>query len=614
MNLNLNHFFSLPFWLQVLQTFLQTCQRFPLVIVSLLLGISLALDEIHKLGIFDVDSSYKLFLTAFCGALWFTASILFSENRQWTNKQHYQFSVPIFLLFCWNIYSLQSALTLDVWGSVLAAGLAISFAAWLFRPSDNASVWYFNYQLIAAICFAAIATVILCGGISLILVSVKYLFEVKIPNELYGDVWLIGSMFLAPVYFLAQIPKQFDFARSDCDFPKGVHFILTYVLVPLTLIYMVILYAYLIKIVLITEMPHGHLSAMISLFAVVGIITHLAVYPIHDRGNAIIGWFYRNFYRVMIVPLGLLILAIGQRISQYGITEQRYIIAACALWFAILIVSNLIKRQQFKLQFVTISLALLCLLASFGPWGIYQLPINSQFERLESMLIENKLLIDGKLNITQKADFEVQKEISSIVTYLVRHDAAFKLRSWVENQQAFDDEFVCENRATCHHFNGQEALELMGFEFIDYWQSTTSRNHRQITLKNETGDNQRSTFNISGYDFFIPIDWLSRDLERHFILTDNKGQETKLSLNLNDTGQLVVSNNQQEKELVFNLSDLVQQFSTSQSSHIEIKDANKLTISAQGKQLSGKLYLKRLNLRNKGVDFIEGHLLIKIED
>ncbi|MBE9533048.1 MAG: hypothetical protein IMF04_02900, partial [Proteobacteria bacterium] len=143
MSLNLNRFFSLPFWLQVLHTFLQTCQRFPLVIVSLLLGISLALDEVHKLGIFDGNSSYKLFLTAFCGALWFTASTLFAENRQWSNTQHYQFSVPIFLLFCWNIYSLQSALTLDVWGSVFAAGLAISFAAWLFRPSDNASVWYF---------------------------------------------------------------------------------------------------------------------------------------------------------------------------------------------------------------------------------------------------------------------------------------------------------------------------------------------------------------------------------------------------------------------------------------------------------------------------------------
>ena len=304
---------------------------------------------------------------------------------------------------------------------------------------------------------------------------------------------------------------------------------------------------------------------------------------------------------------------IGQRISQYGITEQRYLVAACALWFAILIVSNLIKRQQFKLQFVTISLALLCLLASFGPWGIYQLPINSQFERLESILIENKLLIDGKLDSSQQANFEVKKEISSIVTYLVRHDAALKLRPWIKDQQAFDDEFICKSRAICHHFNGQEALELMGFEFIDYWQSTTSRNHRQITLRNENSDNQRSTFNIRGYDFFIPIEWLSRDLERHFILTANNGQKTKLSLNLNDTDQLLVSN-QQEDELVFNLSDLVQQFSTSQSSHIEIKDANKLTVSAQGKQLSGKLYLKRLNLRNKGVDFIEGHLLIKIED
>ncbi|NQY26941.1 MAG: hypothetical protein HRT92_07155 [Piscirickettsiaceae bacterium] len=81
MNLSLKHFFSLPFWSKILHTFLHTCQRFPLVLVSLLLGISLGLDEIHKSGIFDANTSYKLFLTVFGGSLWFTASTLFSENR-----------------------------------------------------------------------------------------------------------------------------------------------------------------------------------------------------------------------------------------------------------------------------------------------------------------------------------------------------------------------------------------------------------------------------------------------------------------------------------------------------------------------------------------------------
>jgi len=609
MNLNLKYFFSLPFWLQIIQSFLQTCQRFPLVIVSLLLGISLGLDDIHELGIFDNNNSYKLFLTAFSGSLWFTASTLFAENKQWGNKKHYQFSVPIFLLFCWNIYALQSPSELDVWGSVITAGLSISFAAWLFSPSDNASVWYFNYQLIAAIFFAAIATVILCGGISLILVSIGSLFELKIPNELYGDTWLIGSLFLAPVYFLAQVPKQFDFARSDCKFPKGVHFILTYVLVPLSLIYMVILYAYFIKIVLKGVMPHGHLSIMISLFGIVGIITHLAIYPIHERGNAIIGWFYRNFYRMMIVPLGLLFLAIGQRISQYGITEDRYLVLACALWFAVLVTLFLIKRQHFKLQSVTISLALFCLVASFGPWSIYNLPINNQFSRLEAILIENNLLIDGKVQVTQQPDIEIQKSISSITTYLVRHDAVLKLRPWIKDQQAFDEEFICEKRSSCHHYSGQKILDMMGIDFVESWQSGLANNHRQIRLKDSNNINQQGTFNISGYDVFAPIDWLSSDHTRLFRLEGDK----ELSLNLNTSGQLLVSN-QQGGKLLFDLSELIQQFSSLRTNHIEISNANKLTVSADGQQLSGKLYLKQISLRNNKIEHIEGYLLLKTED
>ncbi len=608
MNLSLKHFFSLPFWLKILQTFLQTCQRFPLVILSLLLGISLGLDEIHKLGIFDFNSSYKLFLTAFSGFLWFTASTLFAENRQWKIKQYYQFSPPLFLLLCWNIYTLQSPSALAVWGPVIASGLAISFAAWLFRPSDNASVWYFNYQLIAAIFFSAIATVILCGGISLILVSIGSLFELEIPSELYGDTWLIGSLFLAPIYFLSQVPKQFYFARSDCSFPKGVHFILTYVLVPLSLIYMVILYAYFIKIVLKGEMPHGHLSAMISLFGIVGIITHLAIYPIHDRGNAIIGWFYRNFYRMMILPLGLLTLAIGQRISQYGMTEDRYLVAACALWFAVLIISFLIKRQQFKLQFVPLSLAVLCLIASFGPWSIYQLPINNQLSRLEAILIYNNLLIDGKVQVTHQPALEVQKSISSITTYLVRHDAALRLRPWIKDQQAFDDEFVCERKTSCNHFDGQNILDMMGIDFVDYWQLGGSSNHRQIRLMDSNNINQQSTFNISGYDIFVPIDWLSNGHTRLFLLED----DNQLSLKLNKSG-LITASTLQGDELLFDLSDVLQPFSTSRSNNIDIKDANKLSITASGKGLSGKLYLKQISLRNNEIEHLTGHLLIKLQ-
>jgi hypothetical protein len=604
--------FSLSFWAQLFQSFLNTCQRFPLTVASLVVILFITVTANHRLDILTDQQQRNTFLIALGSAFWFVATTLFAERLQWNKAQRYLLALPVFALFSWTIIQ-QNILIQESTVLILAAALAITFAAYITRRSDNASVWYFNYQLIAAICFAFLSAVILCAGLSFILKSIEYLFEIHIGGRFYQDIWLIGMVFLAPLYFLANIPKQFDYPRSDCTFPKGVHFILSTILVPLSLVYVVILYAYFAKILIQGALPHGHLGAMISWFGVIGIITHIAIYPLHDRGSSILSWFYKYFYLMLIVPLGLLILAIGVRISQYGFTEQRYLVALCAVWFAILIIFSLLKREQFQLKHVTISLAILSALISFGPWGIHQLPINDQFSRLDSVLTKENLLINGTINITKEPSVEVQKSISSMVLFLVQHHAEDKIRPWFLDKEAFDKVRECDQpeESTKGCTSAEERIvKLMGLNYIHYWDNIDN-NHLSIQLNEQHQYNR--TLAVAGYDTVTKISWLSsqQDANPPYIQGD-------YTFSINDKSQLLITIDGNET-ITFDLLAITNRFSMKKGTiRVDADQENKLQLSQAVNGMKAKLLIDELQIwrQNDEVEntTLSGYLLLKLTD
>ncbi|PHS25758.1 MAG: hypothetical protein COA83_04920 [Methylophaga sp.] len=603
----LSRLFSLPFWSQIFQSFLDTCQRFPLSVLSLIVINLVIISDINNLDILTDQQQKNTFLIALGGALWFAATRLLSERLQWPKSKQYILALPVFALYAWFITQ-HSIITPESVVLILAAGLAITFAAYITRRSDNASVWYFNYQLITAICFALLSAIILCSGLGLILKSLEYLFEFSLTSKPYQNIWAIGMAFLAPVYFLTNIPKQFDYPRSDCDFPKGVHFILRYILVPLSLVYMVILYAYFIKILLQGALPHGHLGIMISWFGIIGIITHLAIYPLHDRGSSLLSWFYQYFYIMLIVPLGLLAVAIGVRIAQYGFTEQRYLVALCAVWFAILIILNLLKREQFQLKFVTISLAILSVLITFGPWGIHQLPINSQFSRLEATLIEENLLTNGKLNIIEQPSAEVQKSISSIVNFLVEHHAENRIRPWVADKEAFDQARECNPVDGGCPSAEQKIVELMGLNYIHYWEDI-KRDNISIQLGGQFQHNR--TLAVTGYDTLTKISWLSSQQQAN----PPQWGKSEYALSINENSQLLIAIDD-DLTIIFNLLDITKQFSKQIGRiSVDAAQADKLRLTQTVNGIKATLYVDDLQIwRNKGeIDntTLTGYLLVK---
>jgi len=481
-------------WTNVVPAVKETIARFPLPIICTLCATFALMLLIHRLYPVDKVTIGKFTAVMAYGVVALTSLKLFVESKNRSLVFHTVGATAIMAvitLFVWRMLDDRVSVTYFLFS--VAVGLSLLFAPYIKRSSDAPSVWYFNYQTGVAVFFAGIAAGILGTGISLSLVSVGYLFEIHIPDTLFGDVWTLCMGVFFPIYVLANISREFDFEGESCRFPKGVSFITNYIMVPLMFGYMAILYVYFLKIIVQGELPRGNLGWMISTFGTIGITTKLLVYPIRQSGTRLLVLFDKYYYYALIVPIILLSIAIGVRIHAYGMTEDRYTVVLLGTWFAIVILATFIKKDRFHIKHVPMILAFMAFLASFGPWGAVEVSIYSQVSRFEALLAKNKLLVNGQaVKATEEVPFADRKSMSSIADYLIVNEKRLKrIRPWFEALQN-DKAKIISNRWG----GGNQIIELLGLGYVNRWESESENKNGHFSYDVKSGFKR-----ISGFDF-----------------------------------------------------------------------------------------------------------------
>ncbi len=375
--------------------------------------------------------------------------------------------------------------------------LALMIAPYL-RSGDDLSVWFFNHKMWFGVVVSYVALLLFAGGLCTALWAVDILFSVPIPSEVYNDIWSFACLILGPLYALSWVPERFTFTKEDCNTPTGLKFIVNWISAPMVFIYLGVLYAYFIKILVTGEVPNGHLAYLISGFIGAGIITYLLAHPLREHGAPQLRLFYRILFPAMIVPVGFHFYAIWERIDAYGITESRYMLAISAIWFAFLAIAGTLKRLPIRA--IPMSLAVLMLIATIGPWSAISVSGQSQKARLETMLIENNILVNGKIVApTVEPSFETRKNISSILMYLCQTERDDLIKTWFSAPKE-DNDFECI---------AHSLTEAMGFEFVSYYSETPDENSFAFYPQDQHYKD------IAGYDRLIESNYL-------YMLTDEQ--------------------------------------------------------------------------------------------
>lgn len=237
-----------------------------------------------------------------------------------------------------------------------------------------------------------VAAVLVAGVLSLVLLaiiaSVDFLFLSRsLAEKWYVYPQLLVWLVIAPMLCCAFVSE----AAMPWKDRRLLTVVVEYVLTPALLIYAVILYAYMLRILVQWRLPDGGVAYLVGGFVGVALACRLLQALV---AKPHFEWFYRGFPYVAIGPLVLLWIGIARRIGEYGLTEMRVYLVAVSLLLTLFTLLLLWPRTR---SFFRMSLALggLAAILTFIP-GIraYDLGLRDQRARLEKVLPD--LLVDGK--------------------------------------------------------------------------------------------------------------------------------------------------------------------------------------------------------------------------
>ncbi|HTB07232.1 MAG TPA: DUF4153 domain-containing protein [Bacteroidia bacterium] len=477
-------------------------KRFPMTTLCALVGTGILIYITHSK--WDLDEARilnwtKLIMCCELGLCLFLAAKLFSESRGSNAvKEVLLQAVVLGALVCYYFsirrfedFDMVSITRYSIY--MIAAHLAVSFAPFIGRNQIN-GFWQFNKTIFLRFVLTVFYSTVLFGGLALALWLMDELLHIHMSYKRYLYLWYVLGILFNTIFFLAGVPRDMKELDTDTSYPKGLKIFTQFVLIPLVCMYLFIMYAYIAKILFQWSLPKGYVSYLVISFSGLGIFSLLMVYPIrHLDDNKWIKTFSKWFYVALYPLLILLAVNIENRISDYGTTVDRYFIVALALWLVCISAYFLWSKKE-NIKVIPVSLGVMALLVSFGPWGAFSVSGHSQARRLEKILTAEHILVNGKIH-RLSMDFDnfnadTAREINGIVEYLSHSNGLEYIQPW------FTQNFDSLKTSRYSYMADDSIMRWMGLHSGYYG----SNNSTRYFYAKDNGDG--NAVNVSGYDYY----------------------------------------------------------------------------------------------------------------
>jgi len=254
------------------------------------------------------------------------------------------------------------------------------------------------------------------------------------------------------------------------------------------------------KIIVQWELPTGWVANLVLSFSIAGIFSLLLLYPIKDdKVNNWIRLYSKSYFLALIPLVILLFVSIGTRIAEYGVTINRFFVATLAVWLSGIVVYFIISKSK-NIKVIPISLCLVALGISYGPFSAFSVSERSQKGRLENLLYETGRLSDN--NKVQNSDIvlslDQNTEISSINRYMVNNHGVESFQSFFET----DINSLLEGsrfKDLANVSDAEKVTQLLNVKYVGRYESVESTNQDFFNFSTV----RNSPVSIDGYDLFF---------------------------------------------------------------------------------------------------------------
>ena len=412
--------------------------RYPMVITMALIA---AISAVVAIEIDHQTNQFMVTKLAFTGCLGISVMFGIKMLSQRIGKGFLLEILGTAFLFWFFFYLPETEKNFtEIHGYVMASmviltHLFVSFAGFINKTPET-HFWQYNKNLFINIFLTAVFTGVLLIGIELAILAVDKLFDFNFNDTLYPKTFfflgILGSAFI----FLIFNNKGLFELEKDGNYPQILKFFTQFVLIPLLLIYVVILYFYSGKILLHWELPRGWVSYLVLIYSVVGILALLLVHPLkEDSAKSWVKIFSKIFYYTLLPLLILLFVAIFTRILEYGYTEPRYFVLLLAIWLTSVVFYFIFLRKS-TIKFIPISLFVFGVFALLFPYcNAFSVAKRSQKIELQQILAQNKLLENGKINFEKAIEDSTAIEIANKFEFLNKRKQSDFLLNYISAKE-----------------------------------------------------------------------------------------------------------------------------------------------------------------------------------
>ncbi|MCP1302073.1 DUF4153 domain-containing protein [Chryseobacterium sp. S0630] len=412
--------------------------------------------------------------------------------------------------------------------TALLSHLLVSFVPFLEKDREL-RFWQYNKNLFINIFLTAVFTGVLTGGMELAILAVDKLFDFNFHDRIYRDTFFVLAIFGSSFIFLLFNDKGLNNLEKDGTYPVVLKFFTQFILIPLLLIYVTILYFYSVKILINWQLPRGWVSYLVLAYSIVGILALLLVHPLkEENAKSWVRIFSKAFYYTIVPLIILLFTAIFTRILEYGYTEPRYFVLLLALWLLSIVVYFIFNKKA-TIKFIPVSLFLFGAFALIFPYlNAFSVAKRSQKTELMNILNQHQLMSAGKINFQKKVTDTVRNEIADKFEFLAERKQSEFLSALLNEK---DQAELADNikKGTFYSIN----YDIQN-KFSDV--NVTAKN-RAYEMDRLVLVREEQAVELGNYQYLISFHRYSRDPQKlnddQFELTDQLTEESSLKLSLN---------------------------------------------------------------------------------
>jgi len=319
-------------------------------------------------------------------------------------------------------FATDESQAIQIFGYGLLTHLVVAFLPFIGNFKINA-FWQYNKSLFIRAFTTVLYTGVLFAGLSGAILAITELFDVDFGGKIYGYLYFIMALPVSVIIFTAGVPTDIKELESSTDLPKGLRIFVQFILIPLVVLYLLILYAYMGKIIVQWSLPQGWVTILIMVFSVLGMLAMLLVHPYqHQKENGWVKWYTKGYYVALLPLLILQYVAIFTRIGDYGFTAPRWAVLAITVWLTWITLYNVFFKGR-NIVLIPLTLFITAFLFLLGPLSHKSISISSQTVKINRLLTELKMVKNGKLLVYKdnpKTD-SLMGELYSATRYLNRN-------------------------------------------------------------------------------------------------------------------------------------------------------------------------------------------------